>query len=100
LPLIESGRRRREGSRKVCLTKPRRPSRQCRFRSRSCQLPRIGGLKMPRSIPYDRPRGDLGMLKRLAIILGVIAVGLALGGCTKCGPIWDDWLNSPKSCRS
>ncbi len=40
------------------------------------------------------------MLKRLAILLGVIAVGLALSGCTKCGPIWDDWLNSPKSCRA
>jgi len=20
-----------------------------------------------------------------------VAMGLALNGCTKCGPIWDDW---------
>jgi hypothetical protein len=30
----------------------------------------------------------------------MIALGLALSGCTKCGPIWDDWLPSPKSCKS
>jgi hypothetical protein len=39
-----------------------------------------------------------GMFKRWASILGVIALGLVLNGCTKCGPIWDDW--GPKSCRS
>jgi hypothetical protein len=27
-------------------------------------------------------------------------MGLALVGCTKCGPIWDDWVQSPKSCKS
>ena len=32
--------------------------------------------------------------------IGVIAIGLALGGCTRCGPIWDDWMQSPKSCKS
>src|ERR1039457_2544374 len=30
----------------------------------------------------------------------MVAIGLALYSCTKCGPIWDDWLQSPKSCRS
>ena len=40
------------------------------------------------------------MFRRLALILGVIALGLALDGCTKCGPIWDDWMHSPKSCKS
>jgi hypothetical protein len=40
------------------------------------------------------------MVRRLAIVFGVIAVGLVLNGCTKCGPIWDDWLQSPKSCKS
>jgi hypothetical protein len=39
------------------------------------------------------------MLRRLALIFSVIAIGLALGGCSKCGPIWDDW-QSPKSCKS
>ncbi len=40
------------------------------------------------------------MLRRLVLILGVIAIGLALSGCTKCGPIWDDWTHAPKSCKS
>ncbi len=38
------------------------------------------------------------MFRRLALICSVVAVGLLLNGCTKCGPIWDDWL--PKSCKS
>jgi hypothetical protein len=38
------------------------------------------------------------MAKRLLAILGIIAMGLLLDGCTKCGPIWDDWM--PKSCKS
>jgi hypothetical protein len=40
------------------------------------------------------------MFRRLTIIMGVIAMGLVLNGCTKCGPIWDDWMQSPKSCKS
>jgi hypothetical protein len=40
------------------------------------------------------------MLRRLILLIGVVAFGLALSGCTKCGPIWDDWLQSPKSCKS
>jgi hypothetical protein len=40
------------------------------------------------------------MCRRLALIFSVVVAGLALGGCTKCGPIWDDWTQSPKSCRS
>jgi hypothetical protein len=45
-------------------------------------------------------RDGVIMLRRLVLILGVVAVGLALSGCTKCGPIWDDWFRSPKSCKS
>jgi hypothetical protein len=41
-----------------------------------------------------------GMVRRLAIIGAMIALGLLLNGCTKCGPIWDDWLQSPKACKS
>jgi len=37
--------------------------------------------------------------RRIVMICGV-AIGLVLNGCTKCGPIWDDWMQSPKSCRS
>jgi len=41
------------------------------------------------------------MLRRWALIIGVIGLGLLLNGCTKCGPIWDDWTTQPsKSCRS
>jgi hypothetical protein len=40
------------------------------------------------------------VLRRLAVIIGLIGLALALGGCTKCGPIWDDWLPSQKSCKS
>jgi hypothetical protein len=37
------------------------------------------------------------MKKRAAAILCLALLGLSLGGCTKCGFIWDD---GPRSCRS
>ncbi len=40
------------------------------------------------------------MLRRLTILSGVIALGLTLGGCTKCGWFWDDLRSQPQSCRS
>jgi hypothetical protein len=40
------------------------------------------------------------MLRLCGLIFSVIAIGLALDGCTKCGPIWDDWMHAPKSCKS
>ena len=40
------------------------------------------------------------MLRRWAVILAVLGFGLLLNGCTKCGPIWDDWMQPSKSCRS
>jgi hypothetical protein len=40
------------------------------------------------------------MLRRVLLLLSVIAMGLVLDGCTRCGPIWDDWVQSPKSCKS
>jgi hypothetical protein len=51
---------------------------------------------------HDRHVGQWGalMFRRVILILGLIAMGLALNGCTKCGPIWDDWVQSPKSCKS
>jgi hypothetical protein len=39
------------------------------------------------------------MLKRLTILSSVIALALVLGGCTRCGFIWDDWSAPSKSCR-
>ena len=39
------------------------------------------------------------MIRKLVMLGSVIAIGLALSGCTKCGPIWEDWM-SPKSCKS
>jgi len=44
--------------------------------------------------------GRVVMFRRSVMIVGVVAVGLALSGCTKCGPIWDDWIRSPNSCKS
>jgi hypothetical protein len=59
------------------------------------------GLKMPELWPYDKGIGERAtMFRRWLLILSVIATGLALSGCTKCGPIWDDWMQSPKSCKS
>jgi hypothetical protein len=55
---------------------------------------------MPDFGPYDRPPGEWSfMFRRLIVLFGVIAVGLALSGCTKCGPFWEDWMQ-PKSCKS
>lgn len=39
------------------------------------------------------------MLKRLAFVLTIAALGASLGGCSKCGWIWDDW-GKPRSCMS
>lgn len=38
------------------------------------------------------------MFKRCFMIAGLVGLGLAMSGCTKCGPIWDDW--APKACKS
>jgi hypothetical protein len=40
------------------------------------------------------------MLRRCVLVFCLAALGLALNGCTRCGPIWDDWLHSSKSCKS
>ncbi len=40
------------------------------------------------------------MLRRFALVLCLAAFGFVLNGCTKCGPFWDDWMQSPKSCKS
>ncbi len=40
------------------------------------------------------------MLRRCILLLCAAAMGLALGSCTKCGPIWEDWMQSPKSCKA
>ena len=59
------------------------------------------GLEMPNLRAYDgRLESGSAMLRRWMVILGVIAMGIAVSGCTKCGPIWDDWMQSPKSCKS
>ena len=59
------------------------------------------GLKMPDLRPYDRGVGSYQtMFRRWVLMSGVIALGLAVSGCTKCGPIWDDWMQGPKSCKS
>jgi len=59
------------------------------------------GLKMPDFARYDAALG-IGwmMLRRCVLVFWLVALGIVLDGCTKCGPIWDDWLHAPKSCKS
>ena len=44
--------------------------------------------------------GGIIMLRRWVLVFSVVVTVLAISGCTKCGPIWDDWMRSPKSCKS
>jgi hypothetical protein len=39
------------------------------------------------------------MFRQVMVLFSVLALGVVLNGCTKCGPIWEDWT-SPKSCKS
>ena len=41
------------------------------------------------------------VFKRLTIVASVMAFGLMVSGCSKCGFWLDEWMNSPaKSCKS
>jgi hypothetical protein len=40
------------------------------------------------------------MLRHWATMIGPVGIGLMLNGCTKWGPIWEDWLQPQKSSRS
>jgi hypothetical protein len=56
---------------------------------------------MPEFVPYDAAMGGCsGLFRRCFVVVGLIALSLMLDGCTKCGPIWDDWIQAPKSCKS
>jgi hypothetical protein len=66
--------------------------------------PHAGPIRLENARLAGHDRGLVGewgalMFRRVVLILGLITMGLALNGCTKCGPIWDDW-GSPKSCKS
>jgi hypothetical protein len=37
------------------------------------------------------------MPKRLAALVCLVLLGLALGGCSRCGWVWDD---GPRACRA
>ena len=52
--------------------------------------------------PYESIDALKGAAKDLrgSFPSGVIALGLVLSGCTKCGWFWDDLRSSPQSCRS
>jgi len=61
----------------------------------------LRGLKMPEFGLYDAAMGiDSVVFRRCLMVVGLVALGLMLDGCTKCGPIWDDWIQPPKSCKS
>jgi hypothetical protein len=36
--------------------------------------------------------------QRFITFVALIVLAASLGGCTKCGWIWDDWTGKPKSC--
>ena len=39
-------------------------------------------------------------IRRLTILAGLLAFGLSLGGCSKCGFWLDEWMNrQPASCK-
>jgi hypothetical protein len=39
------------------------------------------------------------MFKRLTVLASLLALGLMLGGCSKCGFWWDEWQSQPRSCK-
>jgi hypothetical protein len=43
--------------------------------------------------------GHIPAMKSISIVAAVIALGIVLGGCSKCGPFWDDWHSPAKSCQ-
>jgi len=38
-------------------------------------------------------------IKQLTILACVVAFGLSVSGCTKCGFWWDDWRSKPATCK-
>jgi hypothetical protein len=58
-----------------------------RFSEQDMRHSKGGGLK----------RGT--MLKRLTILSCLLAFGLTLSGCSKCGFWWDEWQSKPGACR-
>jgi hypothetical protein len=40
------------------------------------------------------------VMRRLATLASIVAIGLTLGGCSKCGFWWDEWRSSPQSCKA
>jgi hypothetical protein len=40
------------------------------------------------------------MTRRFAVFICLALLAATLGGCTKCGWIWNDWTNNPHSCHS
>jgi hypothetical protein len=46
---------------------------------------------------YDWHRLDeANVIRRLTILAGIVALGLSLGGCSKCGFWWDE---APRGCK-
>jgi hypothetical protein len=42
----------------------------------------------------------LVVFRRIGVVACVVALGLMVGGCSKCGFWWDEWRNAPpKSCK-
>ena len=39
------------------------------------------------------------MFKRLTIVASIVAFGLMVSGCSKCGFWWDEWGRPAKTCK-
>jgi hypothetical protein len=39
------------------------------------------------------------VFKRLTIVASVVAFGMMVSGCTKCGFWWDEWQSRPAACK-
>jgi hypothetical protein len=62
---------------------------------------RDAGFENNRPSLADRgENGHIAVMKNVSVVIAIIALGLVLGGCSKCGPFWEDWRSTPKSCQS
>ena len=51
------------------------------------------------AVCYPDPDHGALMFKRLTILTSLLALGLMLGGCSKCGFWWDEWQSRPGACK-
>ena len=68
-------------------------------RAQTTNTAKVGWLLPGGVTPEDQARYEARMFKRLIIVASVVAFGLMVGGCSKCGFWWDEWQSWPRSCK-